>query len=67
MKTRLMIRPAGLRHSVGFADVIVGVGSALGGVAEVSIKVSETDKPYGHCPEDHHAQVNETGRTQMSV
>ncbi len=65
----LMIRPIGLRHSLGFAGVAVGVGSALGGVAEVSIRVSgfETDKPYGHGPEDHHAKVNETHRTQVRV
>ena len=70
--------PTGLRHSLGFAGVAIGVDSefggaagaeALGGVAEVSIRVSafETDKPYGHRPEDHHAKVNETRRTQMSV
>src|SRR6266404_7168729 len=65
----LMIRPIGLRHSLGFAGVAVGVGSALGGVAEVSIRVSafETDKPYGHGPEDHHAKVNQTHRTQVRV
>src|SRR6266478_9760543 len=65
----LMIRPIGLRHSPGFAAVGVGVGSALGGVAEVSIRVSgfETDKPYGHGPEDHHAKVNKTHRTQVRV
>src|SRR5439155_7690665 len=65
----LMIRPIGLRHSLGFADVAVGVGSALDGVAEVSIRVSgfETDKPYGHGPEDHHAKVNQTHRTQVRV
>src|SRR5258705_2843221 len=67
--TMLMIRPIGLRHSPGVAGVAVGVGSALGGVAEVSIRVSgfETDKPYGHGPEDRHAKINETHRTQMSV
>src|SRR6266550_6534077 len=65
----LMIRPIGLRHSLGFAGGAVGVGSAFGGVAEVSIRVSgfETDKPYGHGPEDHHAKVNETHRTQVRV
>src|SRR6266566_2053509 len=65
----LMIRPIGLRHSLGFAGVAVGVGSALGGVAEVSIRVSgfETDKPYGHGPEDHRAKVNQTHRTQVRV
>ena len=74
----LMIRPIGLRHSLGFAGDSVGVGSefgsaagagAVGGVAEVSIRGSgfETDKPYGHRPEDHHAKVNETHRTQLSV
>src|SRR6185369_1637985 len=72
---RLIMRPAGLRHALGFGG---GVGSefggaagaeALGGVAEVSIRVSgfETDKPYGHGPEDHHEKVNETRRTQLSV
>ena len=74
----LMIRPIGLRHSLGFAGVAVGVGSefgsaagagAVGGVAKLSIRISgfETDKPHGHCPQDHHAKVNETHRTQMSV
>src|ERR1043166_1551678 len=65
----LMIRPIGLRHLLGFAGVAVGVGSALGGVAEVSIRVSgfEADKPYGHGPEDHHAKVNETHRTQVRI
>ncbi len=74
----LMIWPIGLRHSLGFAGVAIGVDSefgsaadaeALGGVAEVSIRVSgfETDKPYGHGPEDHHAKVNQTHRTQVRV
>src|SRR6266404_702463 len=65
----LMIRPIGLRHSLGFAGVADGVGSALGRVGEVSIRVSgfETDKPYGHGPEDHHAKVNQTHRTQVRV
>src|SRR6266446_2803293 len=65
----LMIRPLGLRHSHGFAGIAVGVGSVLGGVAEVSIRVSgfETDKPYGHGPEDHHGKGNETHRTQVRV
>ena len=68
-ETTLMIRLAGLRHSLGLTGVAVGVGSALGGVAEVSIRVSgfEADKPYGHGPEDHHAKVNETHRTQVRV
>jgi hypothetical protein len=35
----------------------------------VSIRVSgfETDKPYGHGPENHHANVNETHRTEVRV
>jgi len=74
----LMIRPIGLRHSFGFAGVAVGVGSEFGsaagagavvGVAKVCISISgfETDKPYGHRPQDRHAQINKARRTQMNV
>jgi hypothetical protein len=62
-----------LRHSLGFAGVAVGIGSdfggasgavGVGGVAGLSIKSSgfETDEPYSHGPQDHHANVNQPCR-----
>src|SRR5260370_40836047 len=76
--TRLMIRPIGLRHSFGFAGVAVGVGSEFGsaagggaivGVAKVCIRISgfETDKPYGHRPQDRQAEINKARKTQRTV
>jgi hypothetical protein len=41
----------------------------VGGVACESITLSgfEKEQPNGHCPQDHHAKVNQTRRTQMNV
>jgi len=33
----------------------------------INISGFETDKPYGHRPQDRHAEINKARRTQMNV